>query len=171
MVIHEGARRDALRIAEAALDGKLGQVFLQRLVDIQLALFGQLHRSRCRENLGDGTQVINRIRRGFDVCLLVGIAEALRPHHLLIVHQRDTQPGDIVFRDPLFYHPADVLFGITVIAEGKSKGFLRRGAASTQDEYEKNYNNSTQLHNNSLGTDHSLNGCHCIMPRKIPYIT
>lgn len=65
-------------------------------VDIDLTLFGQLHRCHHRKKLGDRTDSINRFRGCRHLFGCVGIAKALGPDDSLIIDNRNAEAHHLV---------------------------------------------------------------------------
>ena len=74
---HKVTWGDGAAIFETALNGKLWQITLQWLVNIQLALFSQLHHRGGGEEFGDGADTIDRLRHRFDLVRFIRIAKTL----------------------------------------------------------------------------------------------
>ena len=82
---------------------KLGQIFRHRIVQPHLALFHQLHHSRCgRNHLGQRRQIKNRIQRHrFAPRLQRPIPISLAVDHLPVVTDHEDRPGNLSLMNSL----------------------------------------------------------------------
>ena len=121
-------------LAKAGLDGEIRQGGHQRLVDVELALLGQLHGCCRGKDLGDRAGAIHGFRCGRNLVFQVGVSVAFLPDHFLIVDQCNAQAGDVVIRHFAVDQPIQVFFDISVISTGTASGNRRRSGAGTQEE-------------------------------------
>ena len=89
----EVAQRHRRRRRERIAHAELGQVLRHWIVEPELARIAQLQDRRRGEELGDRPDAIERGGGGGPARLEVGEAVAVRPHQLLIVHDRDRETG------------------------------------------------------------------------------
>ena len=68
---------------------KIGQVLLDRSVQVEFTTLHKLHNADVREELGNGANAVDCLGAGGDFFVRVGIAEPLRPNNLLIIDQGD----------------------------------------------------------------------------------
>ena len=126
MVGHDGARGDGSGIGETGPDREPGEIVAQGPVDVHPSPLGELHGGGRREELRNGAGPIDRVRRRRDVPRLVGVSEPFRPHHPLVVDQRDAQPRHVPLLHLVADQRRDVLRDLRVIAP--SDRFRRVGA-------------------------------------------
>lgn len=98
VVRHQLAQRDRGR-ARGAAEAEPGQGLLHRGVEREPTVGDQLHRRGVGEELGDRAHAVQRVRIGGTPLGQVGPAMAPGRDHLLVVDQRDAQPGDPGGRD------------------------------------------------------------------------
>ena len=118
MVSHYIARRDRASIRKARFDREFGQGGGQWLIDVDLALFGQLHGGGGGEYLGNRTGAVNGFRSGRNIVFEVGVTETFLPNDFLIIDQRNAYARDLVLRHLTVNQPGEVIFSVTVIAAG-----------------------------------------------------
>lgn len=118
MVSHHIARRDRASIRKARLDREFRQGGGQWLIDVDLALFGQLHGGGGGEYLGNRTGAVNGFRSGRNIVFEVGVTETFLPNDFLIIDQRNAYARDLVLRHLTVNQPGEVIFSVTVIAAG-----------------------------------------------------
>ena len=88
--VPDGDRR---RVGVPARDGEPRQVARHGIVELQRARVAELEDRRRGEELGDGGDAVERVRRGGRVPGGIRLAEPRRPHQLLIVDDPDRQRG------------------------------------------------------------------------------
>ena len=92
-VAQEHPQRDLpLRmLLERAVDGELGQVARDRLVEVQSAGRDGLHDCRCCEQLRHRLDAEHRVGGDRGAALVIPVAEALDPPRPIAIDQRDGQ--------------------------------------------------------------------------------
>ena len=75
-------------------DPSQDQPDLTRLVEVEPPLLDELHDKRRPDRLGLRRDVIDRVRRGGDAVLDIGVAESSGPHDLLILDDGGGQAGN-----------------------------------------------------------------------------
>ena len=68
---------------------EVGQVSLHRGIDIDFALFNQLHQRQIGKELGNGADAVDRFWTGGNFFVRIGVAKSLCPNNLLIIDQGD----------------------------------------------------------------------------------
>ena len=96
--------RDRRRVGVPARDVEPRQVARHGIVELQRARVAELEDRRRGEELGDGGDAVERVRRGGRVPGGIRLAEPRRPHELLVVHDPDRHRGQPAI-GPLRFDP------------------------------------------------------------------
>jgi hypothetical protein len=95
MMGHQVTHLDRRGVREAGLDGKLGDVLLHRMVQVDPAKLDLLHDGRGREQLGDRTDHENGFRIYRTMALTVRETEAGCPGRFLSIDQGKAHTGNL----------------------------------------------------------------------------
>src|SRR2546428_5394391 len=109
---------------------KIGQILLDRSVQVEFTSLNKLHDADVREELGNRTDAVDGFGAGGDFFVRVGIAEPLRPNNLLIIDQGDRKCGKLLV---LPFMLNEFRYGLSngSIVSGRANGLwkCRSGAA------------------------------------------
>jgi len=100
-VSHRYRPIDARKIAHRRHELEFRNIGDQRLINVEFALFIELHNHEPTESLGNRTNFEHRIRVYFLVRADIGKSKTFAPHSFLFIHKHDHEPFYIRFAHPL----------------------------------------------------------------------
>ena len=92
---HQHPQGDRL-LARLVRRFEVGDVLCDRRIQVERPFLDELHHRHIGEELGDRADAIDRLGGGGDLAVAILVAEARGPDHLLIVHQRDRERGELL---------------------------------------------------------------------------
>ena len=136
---HDTAWCYGSRVRETGFYREFRQIGLQRLIDVNFSLFSQLHHRCRREQLGNRTYTVKCLRSRRHFVRRICVTKALRPDNALVVHQSDTQSGDVISFHFFLDQPGHILFCVFVIPRRDRRRLYGYGGAANHnsDTYDK----------------------------------
>ena len=92
---------NARKIAHRRQELEFRNIGNERLVNVEFALFIELHDHKAAKSFGDRTNFEHRIRIHLLVCADIGNPKTFAPHSLFFIHKHDHEPFNARFRHAL----------------------------------------------------------------------